>query len=56
MRINPDFGSYITAWDAVIAQMSRGERVFDSAFFPLLFLAVAIWILATRSRPAGTVQ
>ncbi|MGL5444419.1 MAG: glycosyltransferase 87 family protein, partial [[Mycobacterium] stephanolepidis] len=55
MRINPDFGSYITAWDAVIAQMSRGERVFDSAFFPLLFLTVAIWILATRSRPAGTV-
>lgn len=56
MRIDPDFGSYITAWDAVIAQMSRAERVFDSASYPLLFFAVAIWILATTSRRAGTVQ
>lgn len=56
MRIDPDFGSYITAWDAVIAQMSRAERVFDSALYPLLFFVVAIWILATTSWRAGTVQ
>lgn len=56
MRIDPDFQSYITAWDAVIAQMSRGERVFDAAVYPLLFFAVAIWVLTTRSPRAGTVQ
>lgn len=56
MRLNPDFESYITGWDAVIAHMSRAERVFDSALYPLLFLMVAMWVLATRSPRAGTVQ
>ncbi len=56
MRLNPDFESYITGWDAVIAHMSRAERVFDTALYPLLFLAVAIWVLATKSLRAGTVQ
>ncbi|CPZ75604.1 polyprenol-phosphate-mannose-dependent alpha-(1-2)-phosphatidylinositol pentamannoside mannosyltransferase [Mycobacteroides abscessus] len=56
MRLNPDFESYITGWGAVIAHMSRAERVFDTALYPLLFLTVAIWVLATKSLRAGTVQ
>lgn len=56
MRIDPQFGSYITAWDAVIAHMSRAERVFDTGLYPLLFFAVAIWVLSSTSRRGGTVQ
>ncbi|MGH3724341.1 MAG: glycosyltransferase 87 family protein [Mycobacterium sp.] len=55
-RIDPDFQFYVTAWDAVIAQMSRAERVFDSGLYPLLFLVVAIWVLTNKNRDAGTVQ
>lgn len=56
MRLNPDFESYITGWGAVIAHMSRAERVFDTALYPLLFLTVATWVLAAKSLRAGTVQ
>lgn len=60
MRLNPDFHSYIPAWDAVIAHMSRAERVFGSAIYPLLFIVVAMWVLATKTEvpesDTGTVQ
>ncbi|MEU9806848.1 glycosyltransferase 87 family protein [Mycobacterium sp. NPDC050853] len=60
MRIDPNFQSYITGWDAVIAHMSKAERAFDCAALPLLFLVVAIWVLTTKSlipeSDTGTVQ